>query len=279
MARAKGGKVVLRIEDLDAPRMMPGAEASIIEDLTWLGLNWDKRAPNQSTRSTTYLAALEQLNVTNSLFACRHTRLDLQTLASAPHGAEGHPPYPINWRSQEPLPPSWQEPTQLDAAIRYKVPPGVVHFDDAWQGQQQQDVLAEVGDFVLRRRDGVYAYQLASVVDDAAQGITHVVRGADLLYSTARQILLFKALGYPVPAYAHLGLVVNVEGEKLNKRDGAMSLGQLRALGATPGQLLQWAAKSLGIATLVETAADLVGQVPVPAFASQTVTAPQWEAF
>ena len=274
-ARAAGGRVVLRMEDLDAPRMMPGAAEQIVSDLTWLGLDWDEHAPNQSSRAPAYQAALEALSATQSVFACTHTRLDLLSLASAPHGPEGHPPYPAHWRTQPLAAAELDNPEGLDAAVRFMVPEGLVQFTDACQGPQQQNVLAEVGDFVLRRRDGVFAYQLACVVDDAAQGITHVVRGADLLLSTPRQILLHQALGTPVPHYAHVGLVVNAEGLKLSKRDGAVSIAQLRQAGTTPGQIVQWAASSLGLNAHASTPTGLIGQVPQPQTAGQQITAPK----
>ena len=263
-ARAAGGRVALRIEDLDAPRTLPGAADGIVRDLQWLGLDWEERSPDQGTRSTAYLAALERLNRAGHLYACTRSRQELLTLASAPHGPEGHPPFPKAWRRDEALPSNWPDALGLDAAIRFKVPEGVVYFEDACQGIQNQNVLDEVGDFVLRRRDGVFAYQLACVVDDAAQGITHVVRGEDLLFSTARQIQLHQALGTPVPTYAHVGLVVNAQGEKLSKRDGVVSIAMLREMGTTAGEILSWAAGTLGITGKMYTITDLIGQLPEP---------------
>jgi glutamyl-tRNA synthetase len=134
-----------------------------------------------------------------------------------------------------------------EAALRFWVPEGIVTFTDLLQGPQNQNVLQEVGDFVLRRRDGLFAYQLAVVADDIAQGITHVVRGADLLFSTARQLQLWQALGHAPPHFAHVGLVVNAQDEKLSKRDGAVTLASLRAKGLAPEYLVQHLAASLGL--------------------------------
>lgn len=267
--RSQGGTFVWRLEDIDGPRVVPGMTEAALRDLAWLGLDWDEgpesgpHAPyRQAERSAHYEAALRHLAQTGRLFPCRRSRRDLQSLASAPHGRDGLPPYPQAWRPRT-LPPDWYAQPPADAALRFRVADGTVCFSDRVQGQVCEDTAAEVGDFVLKRRDGVYAYQLAVVADDLAMGITEVVRGADLLDSTARQIQLFEALGGEAPAFAHLGLVLNAEGEKLSKRDAGLSLAALREAGLTAEQVCGALAHSLG---LVETPAPIAASMLIPRF-------------
>ena len=277
-ARAQGGAFVWRLEDLDGPRVVPGAAADAVRALAWLGLDWDEGpAPNaeggtrsaeewtergpygpyrQSARAAHYEAALRRLAEAGRLFPCRRSRKDLAALASAPHGRDGLPPYPRAWRPAA-LAPGWFD-ASADAALRFRVADGVTCFDDRVRGRVCEDVSAAVGDVVLQRRDGLYAYQLAAVVDDLAMGVTEVVRGRDLLDSTARQIQLVEALGGPVPAYAHVGLVVNARGEKLSKRDAPLGLGALREAGVAPEAVVGWLAHALGLLDRPE---------PVPAHA------------
>lgn len=245
-ARQAGGRVLLRIEDLDAPRVVPGAAERQMADLAWLGLDWDGPVLRQSARTAYYALVLAQLAAQGHVFACYQSRQDVARAATAPHGADGVPPYPLALRPPHPMAPA-DLATHPEAAIRFWVPPGLVAFTDLLQGPQSQDVAADVGDFVLRRRDGLFAYQLAVVADDAAQGVTHVVRGADLLPSTARQIQLYHALGKPVPAFGHVGLVLNPHGQKLSKRDGAVGLAALRQAGIQPQVIVGWLAATLGL--------------------------------
>lgn len=269
-ARQQRGRFVWRVEDLDGPRTVPGAVEQAIDDARWLGLDWDEgpdvsgpHAPYaQSERAALYDAALHRLADAGHAFPCRRSRKDLQTLASAPHGpaagalpgTEGVPPYPKAWRPAQTLPPGWLRP-DLDAAVRFLVPDGTVGFDDRVQGHLEEDTASAVGDFVLKRRDGAFAYQLAVVVDDLAMGVTEVVRGVDLLDSTGRQIRLIRALGGDVPAYAHVGLVVNENGEKLSKRDGSLALAALRERGVSAEAVVGWLAHSLGLSETPEPVA------------------------
>ncbi|MEJ1930202.1 tRNA glutamyl-Q(34) synthetase GluQRS [Nostoc sp. NIES-2111] len=246
LARSQGGTVRLRIEDLDGPRVVPGAAERQMEDLRWLGLDWDGEVLYQSARTGYYDSVLAQLIKQGLISACYQSRQDVARAATAPHGPEGVPPYPIALRPARPLALA-ELPHHTEAALRFSVPEGIVQFDDLFQGSQQQDVLQEVGDFVLRRRDGLYAYQLAVVADDIAQGVTHIVRGADLLFSTARQIQLWQALGAEPPVFGHVGLVLNAAGEKLSKRDGAVTLRAIREQGTKPQALIGHLAASLGI--------------------------------
>ncbi len=253
--RSRGGQFVYRVEDLDGPRAVPGSPERQMEDVRWLGLDWDEGpevggpdAPYwQSARGDRYEAALSRLAGGGHLFPCRLSRKDIHELASAPHGAPGLPPYPPELRPAD-LAPDWFDalPEDTDCALRFRVEAGEVAFEDAVIGRVVEDVRASVGDFVLKRRDGVYAYQLAVVVDDLAMGVTEVVRGMDLLDSTARQILLLRALGGTVPVYAHLPLLVGDDGEKLSKRTDALTVRSLRAAGVAPEALVGWLAAALG---------------------------------
>jgi glutamyl-tRNA synthetase len=255
--RSRGGALVWRVEDLDGPRVVPGAAEQQREEARWLGLDWDEGPDvggpfppyRQSERSALYEDALRKLAEARRLFPCRRSRRDLLGLATAPHGHEGLPPYPAAYRPAS-LPPDWfsahRAAPDPAAALRFRVDDGPVTFEDRVQGTITEDVAARVGDFVLKRRDGVYAYQLAVVVDDLAIGITEVIRGADLLDSTARQIQLIEALGGTLPAYAHLPLVVNAAGEKLSKRDGVSSVASLGAAGVAPEAVVGWLAWALG---------------------------------
>lgn len=255
--RSRGGAFVWRVEDLDPPRVVPGLAEVQLEDLAWLGLDWDEgpdvggpHAPYvQSQRSTFYEEALHRLDVAQRLFPCRLSRRDLQAIASAPHGAE-EAPYPLSLRPRS-VEPGWFERLRSvlrpEAAIRFRVHDRPVSFADRVRGPVTERVDLAVGDFVLKRRDGLYAYQLAVVVDDLAMGIDDVVRGADLLASTARQIQLIEALGGAPPEYAHVPLMVNARGEKLSKRDQGLTLRSLRQAGVRPEAVAGYLAYSLGL--------------------------------
>jgi glutamyl-Q tRNA(Asp) synthetase len=222
-ARAAGGRWFVRLEDLDAPRVVPGAADEILRALERYGLTWDGEVVFQSARLAHYDRALEDLLGRKEIYACACSRADIARAASAPaRDDEGDAPaggavYPGTCR--EGLPPG-----KKTRAFRFRVPPGLFTFKDLLYGSLSQDVGKAIGDFVVKRADGPFAYQLAVVVDDAAQGVTEVVRGADLLDSTARQIALQRALGVLTPAYAHLPLVLSPGGVKLGKRDGALPL-------------------------------------------------------
>ena len=255
--RSRGGTFVWRLEDLDPPRVVPCMAEAQIEDLAWLGLDWDEgpdvggpHAPYvQSQRYAFYEDALRRLAEAGRLFPCRLSRKDLQAMASAPHGGE-EAPYPASLRPAG-LDPDWFErlceADRPDAAIRFLVEVRTVSFIDRVYGPITERVDLAVGDFVLKRRDGLYAYQLAVVVDDLLMGIDDVVRGADLLASTARQIQLIEALGGTPPAYAHVPLVVNARGEKLSKRDQGLTLRSLREAGVHPEAVAGYLAYSLGL--------------------------------
>jgi len=203
------------MEDLDLPRMIAGSADEILASLVRYGLEWDGEVVYQSRRAASYEGALRTLRQLGLAYDCACSRADLQRAASAPLGAE--PVYPGTCRDGLP-------PGRVARAVRFRAPQGAVAFEDAIRGRVEEEVQSHTGDFVIKRADGLFAYQLAVVVDDAEQGVTQVVRGGDLLSSTARQIALQRALGYPTPSYAHLPLVVNADGAKVGKRDGALPL-------------------------------------------------------
>lgn len=217
-ARAAGGEWLLRMEDVDEPRTAAGAADAILRTLERLGLAWDGDVAFQSRRKPHYRAAFERLRLAGAVFACACTRREVADSALGPDGA---PRYPGTCRQGLPA-------GREARAWRLKVEPGPVCFDDALQGRICQDLAAEVGDFVVLRADGCFAYQLAVVVDDAEQGVTHVVRGADLIDSTPRQICLQRRLGLAQPAYLHLPAAVSAGGEKLSKQTRARPIDDAR---------------------------------------------------
>ena len=234
-ARQKGGAVLLRIEDLDTARCPRRYADQMEEDLQWLGLHWDvgpgKEGPDgpyyQSGRTAIYQAALEKLEEMGLVYPCFCTRAELHA-ASAPHRSDGQAVYPGTCRHL--TPPEVAERAKTRApALRLRVPEEEIVFRDGHMGLQRQRLDTECGDFLLRRSDGLFAYQLAVVVDDARMGVTEVVRGADLLSSTARQLYLYRLLGLPAPKFAHCPLLLAPDGRRLSKRDGDQSLENLRA--------------------------------------------------
>jgi len=216
-ARALRGRWLLRIEDLDAPRQQPGAADQILRALERMGLTWDGPVAYQSPRSTLYDSAAHELKKQTYWCGCTRREIADSSLGLAADGAQI---YPGTCRSGL----AKGKPAR---ALRLRAL-GSVEFDDRVQGPQLQSLEREVGDFVLYRADGQFAYQLAVVVDDAAQGVTDVVRGADLLDSTARQIYLQRLLGYPTPRYLHVPVAVNAAGEKLSKQAGAQPIDPAR---------------------------------------------------
>lgn len=253
-ARASGGSFIMRVEDLDGPRTRPEAVLGNLDELRWLGLDWDEgpdvggpHAPYlQSQRTHLYEAALARLQAAGRTFDCYLSRKDLAEVASAPHGPEAHGNAygPAERRANERLAPA-KRAAGRPASVRFAVPTRVVRFQDALAGPQAVAVHETLGDFVVRRADGLFAYQLAVVVDDAAMGITEVVRGADLVESTAAQLLLYEALELNPPTFAHVPLMLDASGERLAKRRGAETLFELRASGAQPEALVGALAHSL----------------------------------
>ena len=256
-ARAHGGAWLVRIEDIDTPRCVAGADALILQQLAACGLVSDEAPLRQSTRGAAYAAALRRLVDRGRAYPCACTRKDIDTALAARgavHERDAERVYPGTCRAglRGRAPRAW----------RFAVAAGVVHWSDRRLGAQQQAVARDVGDFVLKRADGLWAYQLAVVVDDAAQGITDVVRGADLADNTARQVLLQRALELPTPRHLHTPLVLAADGRKLSKQNGAQPLDPSDPLGA-----LRAAGAALGLAPVAAATPAAWLQAALPAWA------------
>ena len=261
--RSQGGRMVLRIEDLDARCHNPLWSDLFIEDLRWLGLDWDEGPFYQRDRTALYEEALDRLVASGLTYPCFCTRAELHA-ASAPHASDGTPIYAGTCRSLSPAEAALRAAAR-PPATRLRVPrveddSDVVEFVDRVYGAQCEALAAECGDFLIRRSDGIFAYQLAVVVDDAAMGVTEVVRGNDLLSSTPRQMYLQNLLGYPHPRYAHVPLLVAADGRRLSKRDHDCGMDELRERFGSPEALLGYVAHLAGIAPDAKprSAAELV---------------------
>jgi glutamyl-tRNA synthetase len=243
-ARSRGGRMVLRMEDIDSPRIKPGAADQALDDLRWLGLDWDGEPLVQTQRLAAYQAALRQLQRNERVYPCTCTRSDVERAASAPHMEHEGPIYPgtcagRTTRDADAL-------GQTPHAWRYRLPDRTPLFTDVIRGLSEIDLDRNGGDFVVWKSAGTPAYQLAVVVDDAAQGVTEVIRGDDLLISTLRQLLLYQSLGLEPPCFGHVPLVVGPDGRRLAKRHGDTRLSSLRAAGVQPQRLLGLLAWSCG---------------------------------
>lgn len=250
LARRAGGSVVLRVEDLDQRRVKPGSIETQIEQLRWLGLDWDEGPILQSSRTAQFERALETLATQGLAYPCVCSRKEVEAAASAPAPGEEGPRYPGTCRGRFD---SFEDARRVsrargrDPAWRFAASEGAISFEDRFFGTTSFDVSATIGDFPIRSPDGQYSYQLAVVVDDAAMGITEVIRGADLLTSTPRQILLHRALGFIPPRFTHLPLVLAKDGDKLSKRRSDLDLAALRARGVPANRILAWIARSVGM--------------------------------
>lgn len=255
-ARSRGGRVVLRIEDIDSPRIKPGADRQACLDLQWLGLDWDEGPIVQSKRMVEYLAALVRLQGRELVYPCTCSRSDVERAASAPHPEHEGPIYPgtCSGRSARDAAALGDQPF----CWRFRVPSQTPTFIDDFRGPTHIDLRSTGGDFVIWKamRPGLAestpAYQLAVVVDDAAQGVTEVVRGDDLLPSTPRQLLLYEALGLTPPRFVHVPLVTGPDGRRLAKRHGDTRLSSLRDAGVRPETLLGLLAWSCGWLSTIE---------------------------
>ena len=248
LARQNDWTIVLRIEDLDGPRIKPGAGEEALDDLMWLGLDWDDGPIYQSTRGAEYQRAIDSLLAGGQAYYCACTRKEVALAASAPHADDGATVYPGTCRGKYS---TRQEATQAagrEPAVRFAVGDAPVNFVDAFTGPQSFDPPRQLGDFVIQKSDGTAAYQLAVVVDDAAAGVSHVVRGDDLIDSTPRQIMLYRALGLAgaIPQYTHLPLIIGTDGKRLAKRHGDSRLAMYRSLGVPAARLRALLAKWCG---------------------------------
>ncbi len=245
-ARSRGGRIVLRIEDLDVTRVKPGSVESTLEDLRWLGLDWDGEPLLQSSDTRAMQHACDTLLASKSAYPCVCTRSEIEAL-SAPHAGDREQHYPGTCRDRFSSMEAAREATGREPALRLRVPAGEITIEDGVCGARSFDVAREVGDIVLRRRDGAFAYQLAVVVDDARQGVDEVVRGEDLLPSAARQWHVQTLLGLPHPRWWHVPWVGDESGERLAKRRDSISLSSLRAEGIDPRAVVAWAARTCGL--------------------------------
>ena len=235
-ARSQGGRFLLRIEDIDIPRCPAHLSRRAVEDLRWLGFTWDEEPWVQSQRGEIYQAALDRLTAMGLTYPCFCTRAQLHASA-APNLGDTQFIYPGTCAGLSP-----EEVRRLSAtrsqAIRLRTPEEEFAFTDGLYGPQRENLARDCGDFVLRRSDGLWGYQLAVVVDDGLMGVNQVVRGRDLLSSTPWQLWLQEQLGFQRPEYCHVPLLVAAEGRRLSKRDGDMDLGAIRASGVTPQSLV-----------------------------------------
>lgn len=263
LARQNGWRIILRIEDLDGPRIKRGADELLLRDLGWMGLDWDEGPIYQSTRGDLYRQALARLLKSGNAYPCTCTRKEVELSASAPHAEDGAAVYPGTCRGRFASVEAARADSGRMPAIRFCVPEGVVTFEDGFRGAQSCDAARQLGDFVIAKGDGTPAYQLAVVVDDAAMAVTHVVRGDDLIDSTPRQILLYRALDFvqSIPQYLHLPLIVGPDGRRLAKRHGDTRLSYYRERGVEAERLVALLAKWCGIdAGERVTARQLIGR-------------------
>ncbi|MEW4567261.1 tRNA glutamyl-Q(34) synthetase GluQRS [Tautonia sp. JC769] len=278
MARSAGGKVVLRIEDLDTSRLRPGMIEQAMVDLRWIGLDWDE-GPDvggesgpylQSLRFDHYAKALDRLKRANLVYPCTCTRAEIQRMASAPHQGEEGPVYPgtCSHRSPDDAAKLGDRPYTW----RFRVVNEAIPWHDLFLGSVAENPATTVGDFSVGRSDGSVAYQLAVVVDDAAMGVNQVIRGDDLRSSTPRQLLLSSALGLTAPRFGHVSLVGDQTGRRLAKRDESVKLATLRAEGVHPARLMGWVARSLGLEPRDQSMPrDWVGTVPIIAGRDESI--------
>lgn len=256
-ARSQNARLILRIEDIDSPRIKPWATEQAITDLRWLGMDWDGDPIIQTERSPLYDQAREQLLDAGRVYPCSCTRRDIEAAASAPHESTASgwtpdaPVYPgtcAGWKNGDPL------PEDKPFCFRFRMHAKPDRFFDRVHGEVTCDPIQDIGDFPITRKaetaaDCLAAYQLAVVIDDIDAGVTEVVRGDDLILSTFRQLQLYEALGHSPPSHAHVPLVTGTDGRRLAKRHGDTRLSHFREQGMTPETIVRWAAKTSGLCT------------------------------
>jgi glutamyl-tRNA synthetase len=248
LARRESWKIVLRIEDLDGPRVKSDADKQAIDDLQWLGLDWDEGPVYQSARTDLYRTAIGKLIAAKLAYPCICSRKDAESAASAPHAEDGSAVYPGTCRDRFASVEEARNASNREPAIRFRVTNEIIEFHDGFRGPCRFD-MARLGDFVIAKANGIAAYHLAVVIDDHAMGITDIVRGDDLLDSTARHLLLYEALGLAdyLPHWFHLPLVVGGDGRRLAKRHGDTRLEYYRRQGVRPGRLRALLARWCGV--------------------------------
>lgn len=246
-ARSRGGRIVLRLEDLDVERVKAGMIEAAVDDLRWLGLDWDGDPYVQSSGVAEIDAAAQSLLDRGLAYPCVCTRKEIFAAQSAPHAGETTAVYPGTCCGRFKTLAEAERACGRPAALRFIVPDRIVRVEDGIQGVMAFDVRRHIGDFLISRSLGLPAYQLAVVVDDARQGVTEIVRGADLVESCARQWLLQETLGFPHPRWWHVPLVTDESGRRLAKRSDAVSLARLRDASVDPRQIVAWVARSTGI--------------------------------
>ncbi|GIW75371.1 MAG: glutamyl-Q tRNA(Asp) synthetase [Phycisphaerae bacterium] len=249
LARQKGFRVILRIEDLDGPRVKPQFTQQAIDDLTWLGIDWDEGPVIQSEQVHVYYHAVQQLLEAKQAYPCVCTRKEIEQASSAPHSEDGSTIYPGTCRNRFDSVDQAYRQTGKRPAVRFKVPPTRFRYEDQFAGVRSFDLQEQIGDFVIAKPDGSAAYQLAVVVDDARSGVNQVIRGDDLIDSVPRQVLLYQSLGWDnlIPHYYHLPLVVGPDGRRLAKRHGDSRLAFYRQSGVCVDRIRALLARWLGM--------------------------------
>jgi len=248
LARQNGWRIMMRIEDLDGPRIKQGAAEHAMDTLAWLGIDWDEGPTYQLHDLSRYHAALQRLADAGLIYPCRCTRKEIVEAQSAPHGDSHDLRYPGTCQPDAPTPTTYVADDTDGRAWRVRVPEGEIAFEDAFAGRQSVDVQQTVGDFVVASKAGLPAYQLAVVVDDHDQGVTHVVRADDLITSTPRQMLLYRMLGLgDPPAYVHVPLVLGEDGHRLAKRHGDTRVSTYRERDVAPQRVVGLLASWCGI--------------------------------
>ena len=268
LARSAGGSLLMRVEDIDGPRIREGAAQQALDDIRWLGLDWDSEVVYQSTRLAEYAAIVDHFLSTGLAYPCVCTRREVEEAASAPHESwHDAVVYPGTCRGLFTTRQEAREVSGRDPAVRFRVEVDEVAFLDGFLGRQRGQIA---GDFVVQKRDGGPAYQLGVVVDDVASGVTQVLRGDDLLVSTPRQLLLYEALGSSPPQFTHVPLVVGSDGKRLAKRHGDTSLRRFREDGVSPEQVVGYLA---WISGLQDTAEPCTAQSLLDGFSLQKIPA------
>jgi len=262
LARQNGWRILLRIEDLDGPRVKTSADRVLLDDLAWLGLDWDGEPVYQSSRREIYQQAIARLLDAGLAYPCVCSRREVELAASAPHAQDGAAIYPGVCRGRFESMEEARTISGKNPCVRFAAPDRVIEFEDRFLGVQRINVGRELGDFVIAKADGTAAYQIAVVVDDLESGVDEVVRGDDLVDSTPRQILLYEALGAGerIPRYTHLPLVVGPDGLRLAKRHGDSRLSSYRAAGVSRERILSLLTKWCGIDGKVHHPRELTDQ-------------------